>query len=80
MGGKTSRSTHSVSFCASFLERWIAVVFLILERLSLWVGPQILPGGVASLDRGTPRSAPRALPDTLRPLDEKALEPNINRP
>ncbi|RJS92831.1 hypothetical protein [Salinisphaera sp. Q1T1-3] len=80
MGGKMRHGTHNMSFCASVLEHWIAVVFLILERLSLWVGPQIPPGGVASLDRGTPRSATRALPDMLRPFDEKALERSINRP
>ncbi len=37
--------------CASGLERCIAAK----QRLSLRVGPQITPRGVASLDRGTPR-------------------------
>ncbi|RJS95103.1 hypothetical protein D3260_00650 [Salinisphaera sp. Q1T1-3] len=62
MGGKTRRRTHSVPFCASLLERCIAVVFLILGHWSLRVGPQITSGGVASLDCG----AGRALLDAHR--------------
>ncbi|MGN8159441.1 ester cyclase [Salinisphaera sp. SWV1] len=56
------------SFCASVLQRWIAAK----QRLSRRVGPQIVPGGVASLDRGTPRSATRALPDTICGLQRGA--------